>query len=117
MNWFVWIIIVALTLAFVLVRYVMSTALRTENPVGFKMIQIPHVDGLSFTACLWYPTQVKPKPTTMLSYVLMDVARNAPISGHALPLVVSRTFAQYRNIVPSRLSSFVICCFRLSLPT
>ena len=88
MKWIVWIMIVVVILVYGLVRYAMSTALRTENPVGFEIIQIPDADGHSFPAGVWYPTQVQPKPTTMLSIVLMDVARNAPISGHALPLVV-----------------------------
>ena len=82
------IIIVVAILAYGFVRYAMSTALRTENPVGFEIIQISDTDGRSFPAGVWYPTQARPKPTTMLSIVLMDVARNAPISGDALPLVV-----------------------------
>lgn len=88
MKWFIWIIIVILILVYVIVRYAMSTALRTENPVGFEIVQIPGADGHSLPAGVWYPTQVQPKPTTMLSIVLMDVARNAPISGNDLPLII-----------------------------
>ena len=88
MKWIVWTIIVVVILAYGFVRYAMSTALRTENPVGFEIIQIPDANGHPFSAGVWYPTQVQPKPTTMLSIVLMDVARNAPISGRDLPLVV-----------------------------
>ncbi len=88
MKRIVWVIIVVTILAYGLVRYAMSTALRTENPVGFEIIQIPDADGYPFPVGVWYPTQVQPKPTTMLSIVLMDVARNAPISGRDLPLVV-----------------------------
>jgi predicted dienelactone hydrolase len=88
MKWIVGILIVSAILGYGLVRYAMSTALSTENPVGFEIIQIPDADGHPLPAGVWYPTQVQPKPTTMLSIVLMDVARNAPISGHALPLVV-----------------------------
>lgn len=88
MKWIVGILIVTAIIGYGLVRYAISTALRTENPVGFEIIQITDTDGHSFPAGVWYPTQVQPKPTTMLSIMLMDVARNAPISGHALPLVV-----------------------------
>lgn len=88
MKWIIWIVIFVVILAYGLARYAMSTALTTENPVGFEIIQISDADGHSFPAGVWYPTQVQPKPTTMLSIVLMDVARNAPISGDALPLVV-----------------------------
>jgi predicted dienelactone hydrolase len=82
------IVIVVSILTYGLVRYAVSTALRTENPVGFETIQIPDASGKPIPAGVWYPTQVQTKPTTMLSIVLMDVARNAPISGGALPLVI-----------------------------
>lgn len=88
MKWIVWIIIIVLILAYGLARYAMSTALTAENPVGFEIVQIADTDGRSFSAGVWYPTLVRPKPTTMLSIILMDVARNAPISGHDLPLVI-----------------------------
>lgn len=88
MKWIAGIFIVIAILAYGLVRNAMSTALRAENPVGFEIIQISDADGRSFPAGVWYPTQAQPKPTTMLGIVLMDVARNAPISGDALPLVV-----------------------------
>lgn len=88
MKWIAGIFIVIAILAYGLVHNAMSTALRAENPVGFEIIQISDADGRSFPAGVWYPTQAQPKPTTMLGIVLMDVARNAPISGDALPLVV-----------------------------
>lgn len=88
MKWIILIVIIGVMLVYSLARYAMSTALTTENPVGFEIIQISDADGHSFPAGVWYPTQVQPKPTTMLSIVLMDVARNAPISGYALPLVI-----------------------------
>lgn len=87
MKWIVWIIVVVVILAYGLVRYAMTTALRTENPVGFELIQIQDADGHFFSAGVWYPTQAKPRPT-LLSIVLMDVARNAPISGNDLPLII-----------------------------
>lgn len=88
MKWFLWVIIAIALLVYGLARYAMSTALTTENPVDFETIQITGANGTSISAGVWYPTQARPKPTTMLSIVLMDVARNAPISGSNLPLVV-----------------------------
>lgn len=88
MKWILWIFIVLSVTAFGLVRFAMSTALRTENPVGFETIQIPDANGKPIPAGVWYPTHVQPKPTTMLSIILMDVARNAPISGNDLPLII-----------------------------
>jgi predicted dienelactone hydrolase len=66
----------------------MTTALRTEHPVGFQVFQITNAEEQPFTAGVWYPTQSHPWPTTLLGTVLMDVARDAPISGSDLPLVV-----------------------------
>jgi predicted dienelactone hydrolase len=68
--------------------YAVLTALRTERPVGFQMIQLANADGQPFAAGVWYPTQSRPWPTTLLGTVLMEVARNAPVSGRDLPLVV-----------------------------
>jgi len=69
--------------------YAISTALRTEHPVGFQLTQITDMDGHPFVAGVWYPTQAQSWPMTLLGVVLMDVARNAPIAGDDLPLVVS----------------------------
>lgn len=66
----------------------MLTALGTKHPVGFQIIQTTGADGQPFAAGVWYPTQSRPWPTTLLGVVLMDVARDAPVSGHDLPLVV-----------------------------
>ena len=87
MKWIFGITVVLVILAYGLVRYAMSTALTTQNPVGFELIQIPNADGQPFPAGVWYPTQTQPSPT-LLSIILMDVARGAPISGDALPVVV-----------------------------
>jgi len=87
MKWIFGITIVFVILAYGLVRYAISTALTTKNPVGFEQIQIPNADGQPFPAGVWYPTQAQSSPT-LLSIILMDVARGAPISGDALPLVV-----------------------------
>ena len=64
------------------------TALRTERPVGFQVARATTTGGQSFPIGIWYPTQARPRPTTLLGPLLMDVAANGPISGSALPLVV-----------------------------
>src|SRR5262245_25947395 len=87
LKWAGWISSVITILIFGFVSYAMTTALSTEKPVGFQIVQITDADE-TLTAGIWYPTQTKPWPTTLLGVVLMDVARNAPISGQALPLVV-----------------------------
>lgn len=88
MKWFRWVGIVILTLICGLAGYAMMTALHTEHPVGFQIIQITDAEGHPFAAGVWYPTQSRPWPTTLLGVTLMDVARNAPVSGSDLPLVV-----------------------------
>jgi predicted dienelactone hydrolase len=64
------------------------TALRTERPVGFEIARATDTDGPPFAVGVWYPTQARAWPTTLMGAVLMDVARDAPISGRDLPLVV-----------------------------
>lgn len=67
--------------------YAISTALRTERPVGFQIAQATDTDGQTFAVGVWYPTEAHPWPM-MLGPVLMNVAQDAPISGRDLPLVV-----------------------------
>jgi predicted dienelactone hydrolase len=87
-KWFRWVSIVIVTLVCGLAGYAVLTALRTERPVGFQIIQITDADGHPFAAGVWYPTQSQPWPTTLLGVALMDVARDAPVSGRGLPLIV-----------------------------
>jgi len=88
MKWGLRGLLVIASLAFGLVGYAMLTALHTDHPVGFQLTQTTEADGHPFTVGVWYPTQAQPWPTTLLGVVLMKVARNAPISGRDLPLVV-----------------------------
>jgi predicted dienelactone hydrolase len=87
-KWFRWVSIVIFSLVCGLAGYAMLTALHTEHPVGFQVIQLAHTEGQPFAAGVWYPTQSRPWPTTLLGVIMMDVARNAPVSGSDLPLVV-----------------------------
>lgn len=88
MKWGLRLLLVLASLAFGLVGYAMLTALHTEHPVGFQIIQTTEADGHSFAVGVWYPTQARPWPTTLLGTVLMKVARDAPIAGRDLPLVI-----------------------------
>ena len=88
MKWLRRIFLVVVILVCGIMGYALLTAIRTEHSVGFQIIQITDSDGHPFTAGVWYPTQAHPWPTTLSSIGLMDVARNAPVSGSDLPLVV-----------------------------
>lgn len=64
------------------------TALRSERPVGFQLAQVVDTNGQPFTVGIWYPTEARSWPATWLGLRMMDVARDAPVSGRNLPLVV-----------------------------
>ncbi|HSL31368.1 MAG TPA: dienelactone hydrolase family protein [Anaerolineales bacterium] len=87
-KFFRWTVLVIGALICGIAGYAVLTALRTERPVGFQIIQTTDADGRPLAAGVWYPTQSRPRPTTLLGLVLMDVARDAPVSGRDLPLVV-----------------------------
>lgn len=76
--------ILVCALAFVASR----EALRSDRPVGFQISSASDVDGKPFAIGVWYPTEARTWPTALIGIVLMDVARDAPIAGRALPLVV-----------------------------
>jgi predicted dienelactone hydrolase len=80
---------IALALLFAAVAaYVLSTAMYTTRPVGFQLVRVPDPGGAPIVIALWYPTDARPWPTTPLGLNLMSVARDAPVAGRALPLVV-----------------------------
>ncbi|MBK7904199.1 MAG: prolyl oligopeptidase family serine peptidase [Proteobacteria bacterium] len=64
------------------------TALRSEHPVGFQVARAIDANGQRLLVGVWYPTQARPRPTTLLGPLLMDVAPDGPIAGRDLPLVV-----------------------------
>lgn len=64
------------------------TALKTNNPVGFQLVQGRSSDGKPLVAGVWYPTQKRPWPTVLFGLRLMSVAKDAPVAGANLPLVV-----------------------------
>lgn len=63
-------------------------ALGTGHPVGFRIVRVSPPEGPAFAVGLWYPTDARPRPTTLLGMVLMDVAPDARVAGSRLPLVV-----------------------------
>ncbi|MES3024355.1 MAG: dienelactone hydrolase family protein [Pseudomonadota bacterium] len=87
MKWIRRVLIGALALVFVLAALVYFSALRTENRVGFQGIQAMDKNGRAFTVGVWYPTEARTWPS-FVGPMLMDVARDAPVAGGALPLVV-----------------------------
>ena len=64
------------------------TALRGERPVGFQVSRAMDSSGTPFAVGVWYPTEARTWPTTLIGITLMDVARDAPIAGRDLPMVV-----------------------------
>jgi predicted dienelactone hydrolase len=71
-----------------LLIYVFSNALYTNRPVGFQLVEAQGPDGKAMSMGVWYPTDGRPLPATLLGLNLMSVARDAPVAGNALPLVV-----------------------------
>lgn len=88
MKWALKTVIGVAVLLFGLLAALWMTALRTERPVGFDVVQASNADGKAFLIAVWYPTDVRSMPTSLVGPVLMDVARGAPVSGKAMPLVV-----------------------------
>jgi predicted dienelactone hydrolase len=68
--------------------YVLSHALYTKRPVGLQLVQAPGPNGKPIPIAVWYPTDARPLPTTLLGVNLISVASNAPVVGSGLPLVL-----------------------------
>lgn len=88
MKWLRRVLVAIAVLACGFVGVAFLTALRTEHPVGFQVVRATGSDGQTFPVGVWYPTQARPRPTTLLGPLLLDVAPDGPISGRNLPLVV-----------------------------
>lgn len=71
-----------------LLVYVLSNALYNKRPVGLQLVAAPDSSGKPIAIAVWYPTDARPFPTTLLGVNLLSVAGNAPVAGNALPLVV-----------------------------
>ena len=88
MKWIPRVVIAIAILVGGLAGAAILTALRTERPVGFEIARATDAGGPPFAVGVWYPTQARAWPTTLMGAVLMDVARDAAISGRDRPLVV-----------------------------
>ena len=88
MKWIRRALIAIAVLACALAGTAVLTAQRTERPVGFQIARATDTDGRPFAVGVWYPTEARPWPTTLMGPVLMNVARDASVSGRDLPLVV-----------------------------
>ena len=64
------------------------SAQRTERPVGFQVGRSTSALGKPVAIAVWYPTSARPLPTTLLGVTLMAVARDGPVQGERLPLVL-----------------------------
>jgi predicted dienelactone hydrolase len=88
MKWIRRGLILAVVLMAALVAFAVANALRTTNPVGFQSVRVPDAGGESIQVGVWYPTQARPRPTTLLGLNLMSVAPDGPVAGASLPLIV-----------------------------
>lgn len=64
------------------------SALRSANPVGFRLAQVAKNGDAPLVVAIWYPTSARPWPTVLIGPVLLDVAMDAPVEGQGLPLIV-----------------------------
>ena len=62
-----------------LLIYALSNALYTKQPVGFQLVAAPDPGGSALTVGVWYPTDGRPLPTTLLGLNLISVARDGPM--------------------------------------
>lgn len=88
MKWVYRALAAVAVLMFGLVGVAYWAALRAERPVGFQVSRATDPDGKPFAVGVWYPTEARTWPTTLIGITLMDVARDSPIAGRDLPMVV-----------------------------
>jgi len=88
MKWVYRVLAAVAILLFGLAGIVYWTAFRAERPVGFQVSRATDTNGQPFAVGVWYPTEARTWPTTLIGSTVMDVARDAPIAGRDLPLVV-----------------------------
>lgn len=88
MKWLRRLLIALVLVVVAVVAYALATAQRSERPVGFHGVRVADPGGQPFTVGVWYPTQARPRPTTLLGGVLLSVAPDGPVDGQGLPLVV-----------------------------
>ena len=72
---------------FIAVMSLTSFGSAQGTNVGFMVVQIPNGTEPPLTAGIWYPTDAEPS-THALGLFTQNVALEAPVRGHNLPLVV-----------------------------
>lgn len=88
MKWIRRVFLLLLAVVCVLAGSVLLTALDTDKPVGFQITQARDASGEAIPVGVWYPTEARAWPTSWLGLRMMKVARDAPVAGGALPLVL-----------------------------
>lgn len=88
MKWFKRALAALVLLAVGMGGLAVATALTATRPVGFQQVVVSDGDGGHFALSLWYPTTASPRPTTLIGTRLMTVAKDAPVAGERLPLVL-----------------------------
>jgi predicted dienelactone hydrolase len=87
MKWVKRVSVLLLLLVGAIVAALVWTAQRTPHPVGFQIGQARDSDGRAFPVGIWYPTAAHPS-LRFIGAGFMDIARDAPVAGTALPLVM-----------------------------
>ena len=87
MKWLKRIVIAMLALAIAVAGLAIFTARRSENPVGFQMARVESASG-PVAIALWYPTSAAAWPTTFINGSLLSLAKNGPVDGDGLPVIV-----------------------------
>ncbi len=54
-----------------LVGTAMLTAQGGERPVGYRTVHVTGADGGTLPVSVWYPTEARARPTTLLGLVVM----------------------------------------------
>lgn len=88
MKWLKRIASFMLLMIALIVGIAVVTAVDSEKPVGFQVTQASGKDGAPLAIGVWYPTNARAWPTTFIGTGLMKVAKDSPIAGNGLPLVV-----------------------------
>ncbi len=87
MKWMRRTVVGLLAVACALTAMVFSISLGSERPVGFALAQTKGQDGKPIAIGVWYPTDTRAWPTRA-GFMLLTLAKDAPVAGHTLPLVV-----------------------------
>lgn len=87
MKWLKRIAAALAVLVLVLAVVLVVGARRGENPVGQQVARVETPDG-PVAVAIWYPTTARAWPTTLIGAQLLEVAKDGPVKGQGLPLVV-----------------------------